>query len=172
MIEYLNTDLIDIDTNYVFVNFQGVNKHKPMRRANIEDLFSRIGKKAGIDNLSPHKLRHGAAVDMLSVLNAQTPEQSLNVMVQIKDKLRHKNISTTMSVYAEFSDSGKQAAMENYYNALNMNGYMLQLQEIEASIKIAEANGMDMLLQKNLKTKESLLNIINRLKNMEDENNE
>ena len=53
-----------------------------------------------------------------------------------------------------------------------LNHYILQLQETEATIKIAEANDMDLLLSKSLVTKEALENIISKVKQMEDNHNE
>lgn len=44
-----------------------------------------------------------------------------------------------------------------------LNGYYLQLQEIEATIKIAEVNGYVMMLKKARMEKESLEKIIAKL---------
>ena len=49
---------------------------------------------------------------------------------------------------------------------------MLQLQETEASIAIAKACGYTQMLQNSLKTKESLENIISRLKELEEKKDE
>lgn len=53
-----------------------------------------------------------------------------------------------------------------------LNSYMLQLQETKASIAIAKACGYTQMLQKSLKTKESLENIISRLKELEEKKDE
>lgn len=53
-----------------------------------------------------------------------------------------------------------------------LNSYMLQLQETEASIAIAKACGYTQMLQNSLKTKESLENIISRLKELEEKKDE
>lgn len=45
-----------------------------------------------------------------------------------------------------------------------LNHYEMQLHEVEASISVAKANNMDVLLQKNLKTKESLEKIISKIR--------
>lgn len=76
-----------------------------MKRNTIEDMIARLGKKIGIPDLHPHMLRHSIAVDML--------EKGCD-MVQIKDKLRHKSISTTTNIYAEVNDKARKDAMELY----------------------------------------------------------
>ena len=44
-----------------------------------------------------------------------------------------------------------------------LNAYNIQLLEIEATVKIAEANGYSMMLKKALRDKEALENIILKL---------
>ena len=106
IIDYLTTTLVDVKTDYLIVNlYSKVNRYKPMKRDTIEDIISRLGKKVGIEGLHPHMLRHSIAVDML--------EKGID-MVQIKDKLRHKNISTTSNIYAEVNDKARKEAMELY----------------------------------------------------------
>lgn len=43
--------------------------------------------------------------------------------------------------------------------------YQLQLQEVEATIKIAEANNLTSMLEKNIQTRDNLINIIEKVKN-------
>ena len=76
-----------------------------MRRDTIEDIIKRLGKKTGIP-VHPHMFRHGIAVDML--------EKGCDI-VQIKDKLRHKSITTTSNIYAEVNDAAREDAMRTYY---------------------------------------------------------
>ena len=55
-------------------------------------------------------LRHGIAVDML---------QKGCPMIQIKDKLRHKNLTTKSEIYAEFDDTARKQAMANYFEKVD-----------------------------------------------------
>ena len=111
IIDYLQNVLCNIKTDYVIINlYSKINRYKPMRRDTIEDIVSRLGKKAGIDDLHPHMFRHGIAVDML--------EKGCD-MVQIKDKLRHRSISTTTNIYAEVNDKARKDAMTLYFNKID-----------------------------------------------------
>lgn len=111
VIDYLQNVLCNIKTDYVIINlYSKINRYKPMRRDTIEDIISRLGKKAGIDDLHPHMFRHGIAVDML--------EKGCD-MVQIKDKLRHRSISTTTNIYAEVNDKARKDAMTLYFNKID-----------------------------------------------------
>lgn len=107
--KYLVIYLSNIDTNYVFINLYSKDskyKNLPMRRDTIEDMVERLGKKIGIAKLHPHMLRHGIAVDML--------HHGCD-MVQIKDKLRHKDPKTTSTIYAETDDFVRRNAMQSYF---------------------------------------------------------
>ena len=112
IIEYMNTVLTEIDTNYFFVNLSGDKLYSPMTRRNIDKYFKNLGKKVGIPDLHPHQLRHGLAVNMLS--NGCS-------MTQIKDVLRHKHISTTIDTYADYDDTAKRAITDTYHDKTNAN---------------------------------------------------
>ena len=110
IIDYLSNVLIDIKTDYFIINlYSRENRYKPMKRDTIEDIIERLGKKTGIP-VHPHMFRHGIAVDML--------EKGCD-MVQIKDKLRHKNISTTSDIYAEVNDAARKDAMQTYFEKVD-----------------------------------------------------
>ena len=114
--DYLINTIADVDTDYLIINLYKTNKysveniHKPMKRDTVEDMIERLGKKVGIEGLHPHMLRHGIAVDML---------QKGCPMIQIKDKLRHKNLNTTSDIYAEFDDTARKQAMANYFEKVD-----------------------------------------------------
>lgn len=110
IMQYINEILTTTDTNYFLINFYGETKNLPMRRKNIERIVKKAGKKAGLsDDIHPHMFRHGLAVDMLS--------HGCD-MVQIKDTLRHKNISTTMDIYAEYNHKEKRRLMDSYHEKI------------------------------------------------------
>lgn len=110
IIDYLSNVLIDIKTDYFIINlYSRENRYKPMKRDTLEDIIERLGKKTGIP-VHPHMFRHGIAVDMLA--------KGCD-MVQIKDKLRHKNISTTSDIYAEVNDAARKDAMQTYFEKVD-----------------------------------------------------
>lgn len=109
--DYLLNTLVDIDTDYLIINLYNEKyKYRPIKRDTIEDMIQRMGKKVGIKNLHPHAFRHGIAVDMLA--------KGCD-MLQIKDHLRHKNISTTSAIYAESDIATRRKHMENYYKKID-----------------------------------------------------
>jgi site-specific recombinase XerD len=57
---YLLNELMprDIDSDYVFVNLRGTHVGRPARYQNMYQQVVAIGKRAGVDNLAPHRLRH------------------------------------------------------------------------------------------------------------------
>ena len=106
IIDYLQNVLINIKTDYLIINlYSKVNRYKPMKRDTIEDIIERLGKKAGIEKLHPHMFRHSLAVDMM--------EKGIDAVL-IKDKLRHKSVSTTTNIYADVNDKAKTDSMEYY----------------------------------------------------------
>lgn len=96
IIDYMTEDLLGIDTDYLIINFKGKNKHSRMRTDNIRDLLNTIAKRAGIERLTPHMLRHGCAMNML---------KGGADLLSISKQLRHKNVSTTQT-YAKMDISG------------------------------------------------------------------
>lgn len=110
IIKYINDVLINKDTNYFFINLFGDTKNEPMRRNNIEAMIRKVGKSIGIKGLHPHMFRHGLAVDMLS--------KHIDPII-IKDTLRHRNLATTMDIYADYDMLSKRDLMANYHNKID-----------------------------------------------------
>lgn len=50
--------MLDIDSDYVFVNLSHSNRGAPMQYLNALRVVQAIGRRAGIPDLTPHKLRH------------------------------------------------------------------------------------------------------------------
>jgi integrase len=67
-------------------------------RSNYRDELKRLCKKAGVEYLSPHKLRHGFSVYALK--RAKTPAQ----MKAVSQNLMHANIGITDEIYARLRD--------------------------------------------------------------------
>ena len=110
IVEYMNTYLVNADTNYFVFNLYGETKYKPMRRNNIERIVRNIGKKVGIDYLHPHMFRHGLAVYLLC--NGSPIEL-------ISDILRHKNITTTKNVYAQYDLTTKRKLANTHFEKVS-----------------------------------------------------
>lgn len=98
IISYINEDLRDVDTNYLFINFKGKNIGGAMRTDTINDMVAALGRKVGIAGLHPHAFRHGCAMRML---------RAGMDMMKISIVLRHRHVQTTMDTYAKYDLSDK-----------------------------------------------------------------
>lgn len=92
--EYEVLDELEIDTNFVFVKLRGENKGLPLEYQDISALFKRIKQKTGID-VHAHLLRHTHA----TIYYRETKD-----IKQVKERLGHSQIQTTMSMYLHPSD--------------------------------------------------------------------
>ena len=99
LIEYISSELVDYDTEYLFVNLYGNNKGATMTKSNVESLFRRLSKETGI-SVHPHMLRHGFGT-MASEANIKTEV--------IQQMMRHKNVNTTMK-YVHINNARKKDA--------------------------------------------------------------
>lgn len=84
-----------------------VSERKPYKRLEkpaIEKIIKNIGKRAGIDGLHPHLLRHTAATDLLN--------RGMDV-TQLKALLGHESLDTTM-IYAKVTEDKVQSSHAKY----------------------------------------------------------
>ncbi|GAA0504345.1 tyrosine-type recombinase/integrase [Salinibacillus aidingensis] len=102
--DYIVEELVDVDTNFLFVNLRGKNKGHPMKSITIQKLFNRLSKKVGF-NVHPHMCRHGHGTELI--------ESGWDV-VEIKDRLRHTNVQST-TVYTHLSDKHKKKKIQELY---------------------------------------------------------
>lgn len=135
IIAYITEDLIDIDTNYLLVNFKkGKDQYKPMTASGVNTMISTLEKRADMEGLHIHAFRHGCAMNML---RAGRP------MNEIQDKLRHKHIETTIETYAKYDTEDKEKNQEEYLNDIEMdcnrNGINLE-QLLNTMIEGEDAN--------------------------------
>ena len=117
--EYIIEDLVDVDTNFLIVNFSGPNKGQPMEENAIEQQYIALTNKIGM-KVHPHMLRHGFATDRYNNGNYE--------LLDIKDALRHKNIQSTM-VYTDVTDERKKELTRQYYDEIGLNFHLNQAKE-------------------------------------------
>ena len=105
LIRYINEDILEYESDFLFLNLYGKNKGKPLEDNAVEQLFSRLKDKTGL-NIHPHMLRHGFAQEKLNA------GWSLE---QVQAYLRHKNPTST-EIYGQYNDALKIAAMKMFEN--------------------------------------------------------
>ncbi len=110
IITYINHDLIDVDTNYLIVNFKkGSSQYKPMTSNGIDEILKILSKRTGLQ-LTAHKFRHGCAMNMA---------RSGMSLSDIQEKLRHKHFETTQNIYITYMSEDKKAIESKYNTQLN-----------------------------------------------------
>lgn len=103
LLNYINNDILEYDSDYLFINLYGKNKGYPLRDNNIEQLFTRISNNVGF-KVTPHMLRHGFAQEKI---------ESGWELYEVQSYLRHKNPTST-EIYAKFTDSLKLKKMQEF----------------------------------------------------------
>lgn len=103
ILNYINSDVLEYDSNFIFLNLYGKNKGTPIKVITIQKLFDRLSKKVGY-HVNPHMLRHGFATEKLEM--GWTLED-------ISRYLRHKNLQSTQ-IYAHYSDNLKKAKIVKF----------------------------------------------------------
>ncbi|MBI6001206.1 tyrosine-type recombinase/integrase [Clostridium perfringens] len=116
ILDYINNDILQYDSNFLFLNLRGPNKGSPLKVGSVEDLFKRLSKKVGY-KVHPHMLRHGFATEKLEL------GWSLE---DISMYLRHKNIQSTQ-IYAHYSDMLKTEKIRTFLdvNKLEYGGVVI-----------------------------------------------
>lgn len=79
-------------------------------KSTLHNAFNRINKKAGLENLPIHALRHTHAVILL---------ESGASMKFVQERLGHKNISITSDVYSHISSKIEKTSMDGFNNYIN-----------------------------------------------------
>lgn len=107
---YLIDDIVDIDTNFLIINFNGPNKYQPMNENAIEQQYITISEKVNF-KVHPHMLRHGFATERLA--NGYQ-------LIDIKEALRHKNIQST-TIYTDITNEQKKEKTREFYDDINID---------------------------------------------------
>ena len=103
LLNYINGEVLEYDTNFLFVNLKGPTKGSPLKVGTVQDLFKRLSKKVGF-SVHPHMLRHGFATEKLE---AGWSLEDISVY------LRHKNIQSTQ-IYTHYSDMLKKEKIRSF----------------------------------------------------------
>ena len=101
--DYISEELINMDTDYFFVNLYDGHIGEPMTYSNVMNLFNRLSKKTGI-HVHPHMERHGFAHEK---------HKDGMPMSDIQSILRHKNPTTT-GIYTKMDNEEKVDALKGF----------------------------------------------------------
>lgn len=99
-------EIYDHDLDLVFCREKG----DPLPKSSLFNALKRILKKAEIENIPIHGLRHTHAVLLLEA------GQSMKF---IQERLGHKNISITSDVYAHISEKLENKSVDSFENYIN-----------------------------------------------------
>ncbi|OCB00131.1 tyrosine-type recombinase/integrase [Clostridium beijerinckii] len=108
--EYLEFEYIENKNEYIFVNLKGANKGKAMKQITVQKLFYRLSQECNI-KVTPHKLRHSHATELIEV-GGWDP-------IDVKERLRHRQIQTTINTYVHLSDNYKKEKFNEFQNKLS-----------------------------------------------------
>jgi integrase/recombinase XerD len=103
LLDYINEDALEYESDFVFINLYGRNKGFPMKYGSAEKLFERLSNDAGFE-VTPHMLRHGFSQEKL---------ESGWTLEQVQAYLRHKNVTST-EIYAQYTDVMKIEKMKEF----------------------------------------------------------
>ena len=90
---------------YVFVNLQGSDPGSLMQPSTVEKLFQRLSRCCSF-TVHPHMLRHSHATELIEVGEWD--------ILDVKTRLRHKHVQTTIRTYIHLSDEYKAAKYRSY----------------------------------------------------------
>lgn len=90
---------------YVFLNYKGPNKGLPLSEDTVEKKFQQLSAKCGF-HIHPHQLRHSHATELI--------EKGGWDILDVKERLRHKNVQTTIDSYIALSDGYKKRKFNEF----------------------------------------------------------
>ena len=108
--EYYMDEYGDFKSEYVFINIWSGAIGKPMKYPTIIALFKKISKKIGFV-IMPHMFRHTHATELL---------KAGWEMAYIQKRLGHKDIQTTMNIYAHITDEDMKKHYQQYIEKRNL----------------------------------------------------
>lgn len=120
--DYLE-EIDNIDTDYLFINMSGENLYKPMNANAVEQLFSALSKRSGID-VNPHALRHGFACERINAGMKKSFEERGDykgyTIQHLQKVMRHKSIESTM-IYAQFFEESEKEIARTHFDTIEMD---------------------------------------------------
>ena len=108
-IKYMQEEYIDNKEGYIFINLKGPNKGYAMKAITVQKLFNRLSNITGI-KVNPHMLRHSHATELIEIGGWDC--------INVKDRLRHRQIQTTINTYVHLSDKYKKKTYKEYQENL------------------------------------------------------
>ncbi len=103
------------DYSYVFVNLKGKHVGEPLQVGTVEMKFKQLGRKCGI-KIHPHVLRRSHATELIEVGDWD--------VLDVKTRLRHKHVQTTIQSYIRLSDSYKKEKLREFYQRVKQHEKM------------------------------------------------
>lgn len=120
--DYLE-EIDNIDTDYLFINMTGDNLHKPMNANAVEQLFSALSRRSGVD-VNPHALRHGFASERINAGMKKSFEERGDykgyTIQHLQKVMRHKSIESTM-IYAQFFEETEKEIARTHFDTIEMD---------------------------------------------------
>lgn len=104
LIDYINNDILDYDSDFLFLVLNGPTAGNPLSVSTVEKLFERLSKQVGF-HVTPHMLRHGFATEKL--------EAGWD-FIDISKYLRHTSVQSTQ-IYTHYSDELKLEKMRSFF---------------------------------------------------------
>ena len=93
--------------NYLFLNKNG----EGLTERGVRYILDQIIKKTSLNkSISPHMLRHSHATELIEVGGWDC--------LDVKDRLRHRHIQTTINIYVHLSDNYKKEKYKEYQENL------------------------------------------------------
>lgn len=106
LLEYITIDLVEHDSDFLFINLYGRGKGAPLKVITVEKLFERLSKNVGY-HVHPHMLRHGFATEK---------KQFGWDIHDIAKYLRHRNVQSA-GVYITITDDMKKEKIRKFLEA-------------------------------------------------------
>ncbi len=106
LLEYITIDLLEYESDFLFINLYGRGKGSPLKVITVEKLFERLSKSVGY-HVHPHMLRHGFATEK---------KQFGWDIHDIAKYLRHRNVQSA-GVYITITDDMKKEKIREFLEA-------------------------------------------------------
>ncbi|MDQ4490794.1 tyrosine-type recombinase/integrase [Sinomonas sp. ASV486] len=100
--DYIDEECGSVDSDYVFVNLWGGRRGHPVTYSGVRDLVLRLRVLTGLENFTPHQLRHTYATELIRRGTDWAVVQRL---------MGHASIQTTLGIYGHLTAADARAAL-------------------------------------------------------------